>query len=350
MNGRPRRPPRRPIRVMVVDDSERNGKLVADILESERDVVVVSRPTDGEQALAEALRLRPDAVCLDLQMPRMDGFTFLRILMDRRPTPVLIVTSRGSKADVFRALELGAIDFVVRPSESGALPDFREDLLSLIRMVKGLRFEARRRRAPAARAEDNRLPARLAVVGASTGGPPALQRLLSELPGDLSLAVLVSQHMPERFTRTFAERLGRRCAYRVTEAEDGDAVVAGRVFVAPGGHHLSLEGGPRGLRARVLGPSEVGGRRYCPSIDLLFESAARALGERVCGLVLTGMGDDGRMGIEAVKAGGGLTLAESRQSAVVFGMPEQAIATGRVDEVLDLEHLAQRLARFARGG
>jgi len=341
---------KRPIRVMVVDDSEQGGKLVADILQAEPDVMVVSRPSDGEEALAEVFRVQPDAICLDLQMPRMDGFTFLRLLMGRRPTPVVVVTSRGSKADVFRALELGALDFVVRPSAPDGLSEFKEDLLARIRMVQALRLDSLERRAAEARREDVGAPARLAVIGASTGGPPALQRILSELPADVPLAVLVAQHMPERFTRTFAERMGRTSAYQVTEAEEGDAVGAGRVLVAPGGRHLSVERVGGGLRARVLEPAEVAGRRYCPSIDLLFESAARVMGDRVCGLVLTGMGNDGRRGIEAIKVAGGLTLAESKESAVVYGMPEEAIATGRVDEVLTLEKMAERIARFARGG
>jgi len=341
---------RRTVRAMVVDDSDQGARLVAEILQGDPGVTVVSRPTDGDTALQEAMRLRPDAIFLDLQMPRMDGFTFLRILMDRQPTPVVVVTSRGSKADVFRALELGALDFVVRPAEPAALDDFRDELLARIRMVQALRLDSLERRAAEARREEPAPPARLAVIGASTGGPPALQRLLRELPGDLPLAVLVAQHMPERFTRTFAERMGRTSPYRVTEAEDGDAVTAGRVLVAPGGRHLALERGAKSLRVRVLEPFEAAGRRYCPSIDLLFESAAQAMGNRVCAVVLTGMGNDGRQGVEAVKAAGGLTLAESEDSAVVYGMPEEAIATGGVDEVLKLEEMAQRIGRFARGG
>ncbi|HTP50460.1 MAG TPA: chemotaxis-specific protein-glutamate methyltransferase CheB [Anaeromyxobacteraceae bacterium] len=342
---------RRPIRVMVVDDSAPANKLVADTLQAEPDVVVVSRPADGEQALAEVFRLQPDAICLDLEMPRMDGFTFLRLLMSRRPTPVLVVTSRGDKADVFRALELGALDFVVRPPEPAGLSDFREELLQRIRMVQGLRLDSLERRAAEARGEEGgTAPARLAVIGASTGGPPALQRLLSGMRSDVPLAILVAQHMPERFTRTFAERMGRVSSYRVSEAEEGDAVTAGRVLVAPGGHHLTVERVGNGLRARVLDHREVAGRRYCPSIDLLFESAARAMADRVCGVILTGMGNDGRRGTEAIKAVGGLTLAESEESAVMYGMPEEAIATGRVDEVIALERMAERIVRFARGG
>jgi two-component system chemotaxis response regulator CheB len=312
---------------------------------------VVARARDGEAALAEAHRDRPDAICLDLEMPRMDGFTFLRLLMARLPTPVIVVTGRGSKADVFRALELGALDFVVRPNGAGGLQEFRDELLARIRMVRALRLDSLERRAASAPAEDAAAPAWLAVIGASTGGPPALQRILGALPPGLSLGVLVAQHMPERFTRTFAERLGRATSLDVSEAEDRDAVEAGRVLVAPGGRHLTVERVPGGgLQVRVLPPAEVAGRRYCPSIDLLFESAARAFGDRTCGVVLTGMGSDGRRGIESIKAAGGLTLAESEDSAVVYGMPEEAIATGRVDEVLPLDRMAERLARFARGG
>jgi len=342
---------RRPVRVMVVDDSEVGARVVAETLETEPDVEVVARARDGEAALAEAHRVRPDAICLDLEMPRMDGFTFLRLLMARLPTPVIVVTGRGSKADVFRALELGALDFVVRPNGAGGLQEFRDELLARIRMVRALRLDSLERRAASAPAEDAAAPAWLAVIGASTGGPPALQRILGALPPGLSLGVLVAQHMPERFTRTFAERLGRATSLDVSEAEDRDAVEAGRVLVAPGGRHLTVERVPGGgLQVRVLPPAEVAGRRYCPSIDLLFESAARAFGDRTCGVVLTGMGSDGRRGIESIKAAGGLTLAESEDSAVVYGMPEEAIATGRVDEVLPLDRMAERLARFARGG
>jgi two-component system chemotaxis response regulator CheB len=281
----------------------------------------------------------------------MDGFTFLRLLMARLPTPVIVVTGRGSKADVFRALELGALDFVVRPNGAGGMEEFRHELVARIRMVRALRLDSLERRAASASAEDAAAPAWLAVIGASTGGPPALQRILGALPPGLSLGVLVAQHMPERFTRTFAERLGRATALDVSEAEDRDAVEAGRVLVAPGGRHLAVERAAGGrLQVRVLPPAEVAGRRYCPSIDLLFESAARAFGDRTCGVVLTGMGSDGRRGIESIKAAGGLTVAESEDSAVVYGMPEEAIATGRVDEVLPLDRMAERLARFARGG
>jgi two-component system chemotaxis response regulator CheB len=338
---------------MVVDDSAENRRLICGILASEPDVAVVAEAADGEEGLRVALRSRPDVVCLDLQMPRMDGFTFLRLLMARQPTPVIVVTSFARKADVFKALELGALDFVAKPVAGLAL--IREDLLAKIRTVRSLRMQALEQRA----ADADRSPARsaapagalrLAVIGASTGGPPALQRLVSGLPASLPLAVVVAQHMPERFTGAFAERLGRRSDFEVGEAQEGERLVAGRALVAPGGRHLRVQGEAGGpLRARLEEPRAGDGRRYCPSIDLLFESAARALGDRVCGVILTGMGSDGRAGVQAVKAAGGLTLAESKETAVVYGMPKEAIATGRVDAVLPLDSIVGRLVGFANG-
>ena len=229
-------------------------------------------------------------------------------------------------------------------------------MLAKIRTVRALRIGALEARAadadreprPAASAA---APPRLAVLGASTGGPPALQRLLCDLPGSLPLAILVAQHMPERFTRAFADRVSRLADFRVSEAQDGERLSVGHALVAPGGRQLRVEreGGPGShLRVRVLQPRE-GEWRYSPSIDLLLTTAAEAMGERVCGVILTGMGNDGSQGIEAVKSAGGLTLAESEETAVVYGMPKEAIATGRVDEVLSLDAIVTRLVRFAHG-
>jgi two-component system, chemotaxis family, protein-glutamate methylesterase/glutaminase len=328
----PREARPRPIRVLVVDDSLPTQRAIASILSSEPGVEVVARATDGEEALREALRLRPDVICLDLSMPRMDGFAFLRLLMARQPTPVIVVSSFARKTDVFKALELGALDFIAKPDgPPGRLASIGDELLAKIRTVRALRLGALEARA--------------------TGGPPALQHLLCDLPGTLPLAVLVAQHMPERFTRAFADRVGRLADFRVSEAVDGERVLPGRALVAPGGHHLRVEreGGPLShLRVRVH-PRRTGEWRYCPSIDLLLQTAAEAAGGKVCGVILTGMGNDGSQGIEAVKRAGGLTLAESEETAVVYGMPKEAIATGRVDEVLSLDAIVARLVRFAHG-
>jgi two-component system chemotaxis response regulator CheB len=345
----------RTLRVLVVDDSDASRAALERILATIPNLRVVGGAGDGEQALREAIRLVPDVIVLDLQMPRMDGFTFLRFLMARRPTPVVVVSSQSRRADVFKALELGALDFVAKP-DGGILEDIREELAEKCETVRSLRIE---NLSPDVAAAPRPLelhpvlePPRLAVIGASTGGPQAIRSLLAALPGDLPLGFLVAQHMPERFTGTFAERLGRSTPFSVQEAADGDLVAEGRVLVAPGGRHLELRRDGEGvLRTALHHPLPGGGvqRRYCPSIDRLFVSAARELGRRVCAVVLTGMGQDGREGAAAVKRAGGLTLAESAETAVVYGMPQAAAASGAVDEVLGLAALSARLTRFARG-
>jgi two-component system chemotaxis response regulator CheB len=333
-----------PIRVLLVDDSEAARAGLARILEASCGAVVVGSAGDGEEGLREAQRLRPDLVLLDLQMPRMDGFTFLRLLMARRPTPVVVISATSRRTDVFKALELGALDFVAKPDGDAPLDAVREALVEKCGLVRSLRIENLARPADAA-APDGAEPAGVVAIGASTGGPAAVQRLLSTLPGDLPLAFLVAQHMPERFTHAFADRLARTTPFAAAEAEDGDVVAAGRVLVAPGGRHLGVRRGPDGvLRAAVLPPAPLA--KYCPSADVLFASVAQAAGARACALVLTGMGQDGRAGVRAVKVAGGLTLAESAETAVVYGMPQAAAESGSVDEVLALPAIAARLRRF----
>ncbi len=340
------------LRALLVDDSEASRGELCRILEDEG-AEVVGQARDGEAALQLVMTARPDVVLLDLQMPRMDGFTFLRLLMARRPTPVIVLSSLSRKQDVFKTLELGALDFVAKP-EAGGLVAVREELLAKCAVVRQLRIGNLAARATAERDPASPRPPseppRLVVIGASTGGPGALQELLSALPGDLPVGILVAQHMPEKFTRPFAERLARTTPFSVAEAEEGDLVAVGRVLIAPGGMHLELRRDQGGaLRARLSYPDPPGTPgRICPSVDRLFTSAARLLPRRLCGLVLTGMGSDGAAGIQAVKAAGGLTLAESETSAVVYGMPQAAQASGAVDELLPLQALAARLVRFAR--
>ncbi len=344
-----RAPP--PIRVLLVDDSEAMRAGLARILSDAcAGAELVGVAADGEQALREAQRLRPDLVLLDLQMPRMDGFTFLRLLMARQPTPVIVISSQTRRTDAFKALELGALDFVPKPDGGAPIEALREALLEKCQLVRALRIENLGPRDGARRAEAGAEPAGVVAIGASTGGPAAIQRLLLSLPGDLPLAFVVAQHMPERFTAAFAERLARTTPFIASEAADGDVVAAGRVLVAPGGRQLEVRRGPDGvLRAAVLPPEAFPGPRYCPSADVLFASVARSAGGRACALVLTGMGQDGRDGVRAVKAAGGLTLAESADTAVVYGMPQAAAESGAVDEVLSLPAIAQRLRRFGGG-
>ncbi len=343
------------IRVLVVEDSAFNRRALTEMLESAPDVEVVAKATDGDEGLKLALAHRPEAITLDLGLPGLDGFTFLRLLMAKAPTPVIVISAYSRRDDVFKALELGAVDFIAKPTRriSRDFLAIREELLEKIRSVRHVRtgtalaaVKAGTRPEHEPRAKTVAHPAlRLALIGASTGGPPAIERLVRALPEGLPLGLAVVQHMPPEFTRTFAERLDRAAGFDVSEARDGDAVAPGRVLVAPGGKHLTLVPAGSRIVARVL---ERNSEKYCPSIDLLFESGAALAGRiPVIGVVLTGMGDDGRRGVRRLRDAGATTVAESEESAVVFGMPHQAIRTGAVTEVLPLGRIAAAIARFA---
>jgi two-component system chemotaxis response regulator CheB len=345
----------KPARVLLVDDSDVARAAVGRILQGGAGIVIVGVARDGEQALREVLRLQPDLVFLDLQMPRMDGFTFLRLLMARRPTPVVVVSSQSNRADVFKALELGALDFVAKPEDGASFDGIAAALLEKCELLRALVPAnlpgAPGRLAPQLREGAPVEPTRVVAIGASTGGPQALLRLVSALPRDLPAGFLIAQHMPERFTAAFAERLGRASAFSAQEAADGDLVAEGRILVAPGGRDLELRRGEDGALHAVVLPGEppLTRRSPCPSVDRLFRSVAEVLGPRACGVVLTGMGQDGREGLVAIKARGGLTLAESQETAVVYGMPQAAADSGALDELLPLDGLAERIARFGRG-
>lgn len=343
----------KPTRVLLVDDSDASRNAVGRILEGAGGVVIVGVARDGEEALREVLRLQPDLVFLDLQMPRMDGFTFLRLLMARRPTPVVVVSSQSHRADVFKALELGALDFVAKPDDGVSFDTIAAALLEKCGLLRTLRPQNLAgggiRTATPGRGLAVADPPRVVAIGASTGGPQAILRLFSELPRDLPLGFVIAQHMPERFTTAFAERISRSSPFSAQEAADGDLVAEGRVLVAPGGRHLEIRRARDGqLRAAVIA-AEPARRGHVPSVDRLFASVAEALGDRACGVVLTGMGQDGREGIRALKQRGALTIGESEDTAVIYGMPQAAAETGALDEVLPLDRIGDRIVRFGRG-
>lgn len=343
-----------PLRVLVIDDSAYNRRKIAEMLESSRDIEVIGKAGDGEEALRLATSLRPDVITLDLEMPRMDGFTFLRILMAKQPTPVIVVSSYAQKENVFKALELGALDFVAKPDRR-ILDDgdeLRQKLISKVSMVRNLRLVAKPAEPtlpPAPLpfekvAQPGGAPRHIVVVAASTGGPTAVLEIFAHLPPTLPIAVLVAQHMPEKFTRTFAERLDRRSGLQVREAQDLDAVLAHTGFVCPGRQCMELAPSAYGgeLRVRVLPPHP--GDRYVPSADRLFRSAAKVAGNQVTGIVLTGMGDDGTEGARAIREAGGTVIAESQESAVVYGMPGSVIRAGLANRILPLPEIAEYVA------
>jgi two-component system chemotaxis response regulator CheB len=329
-----------PIRALVIDDSVFSRRAITKILESSPLVEVVGVARDGEDALAKVFELAPDVITLDLEMPRMDGFTFLRIVMSRRPTPVIVVSSRSGDAEVFKALELGAVDFVAKPAIGGAGDNasIERELLRKVHATRGLQIEKVRERIRAAPPRVAHGPAmgaaRVVAIGASTGGPAALMQIFGAFPEAPPIAFLVSQHMPAGFTADFAERLDRLTPLRAVEARGGEAVEPGTILLAPGGRHLELQVVERRLVAAVAEPDRSD--KYTPSIDRLFESAAKHVAGDLLAVVLTGMGDDGRRGAAAVRAAGGRVIAESRDTALIFGMPQQAIRAGAVDWVMPL--------------
>ena len=339
------------IRVLVIDDSAFSRQSITRMLKTSPLVEVVGVARDGEEALRKAFDLEPDLITLDLEMPRMDGFTFLRIVMSKRPTPVLVISGRAGEDDVFKALELGAVDFIAKPSVRAApeLIDIEQELIRKVHAIRDLRIEKVRERLSAMpriarrREEEPVSVPKLVAIGSSTGGPAALMQIFGAFADAPRCAFMVAQHMPQGFTRGFAERLDRLTPLRAFEAQGGEEPAPGTVLVAPGGCHLEIESsGSRAVAQVVPG---MPGDKYTPSVDRLFESAAKHYGSGLLALVLTGMGDDGRRGVRAVKDSGGAVIAESESSAVIFGMPQQAIRTGAVDLVLPLSDVASTIQR-----
>ena len=353
-------------RLLIVDDSAYNRRHLANAFASVREVEIVGKAADGEEALRMAVLLKPDLITLDLEMPRMDGFTFLRILLSRQPTPVIVVSSYAQKENVFKALELGALDFVTK-TDSLAMPDavdLSQQLVAKVLEFRRSRGELGRpgmlRRLPsgifgnpnvavatpaAAAHVAFRAPRYLVAIASSTGGPSALLDIFGKLPRTSGAAFLVAQHMPDKFTRTFAERLGRRGSIHVTEAQDGDRVSATSGFVCPGRHCMEVHGSGANLSLRVLAPLQSD--RYVPNADRLLASAAACAGARAVGVILTGMGDDGVEGARAIRAAGGIVIAESAETAVVYGMPGAAVRAGIVTHELPLGQIGDFLARLA---
>jgi two-component system chemotaxis response regulator CheB len=313
---------------------------------------------NGEDGIKQVMRHRPDVVTLDLEMPIMDGFAFLRWLMHNLPTAVIAVSSRSSDRSVFKALELGALDFIAKPGGrvSPRLEEIQKDLVAKVLQVVELRMENLRRRVqeeeraaphPPKAAEVCAEGIELVVLGCSTGGPPALQHVFESL-ALLPIPIVVAQHMPPTFTRLFAERVNRLTEYTVKEADDGELLARGTVYVAPGGMQTEVRrNGDGALLVRVF-PANLSDL-YAPSVDRLFNAAAEACGDRLVAVIMTGMGDDGAEAMRKVRERGGRTIAESAETAIIFGMPNEAIKTGCVDDVLPLGQIPAAIERLCTG-
>lgn len=346
------------IRIVVVDDSAYSRRSITRMLEGLDSVEVVGYATNGEEGIQKVISLKPDLVTLDLEMPKMDGFTLLRILTTRFSLPVIVISAVRGADKVFRALELGALDFVAKPSSSASvdLLSIKEDLHKKVLQVLALKQDSNVRPSSGITTPEH-IPAEpvtagkaavgvhhaidLVAIGTSTGGPPALQKIFSAFEQKYPFAVVVSQHMPAGFTKAFAERLNRTSLFDIKEAEDGDLVLPGRVLIAPGGKNMTFEVYGGQVTARIVAPSESD--RYVPSVDVMLQSCAGIYRNRVAAVILTGMGNDGCKGIRVIKEQGGYVIAESEETAIVYGMPREAVATGVVDSIVPLDRVASEI-------
>jgi two-component system chemotaxis response regulator CheB len=361
----------RKIRVLIVDDSAAVRTTLSDIISSDPALEVMATAADPYIAV-ERIRVEvPDVIFLDIELPRMDGITFLKKMMSQRPIPVVICSSHASEGSdtLIKALEAGAVDVVPKPrvDTAQALHDSRARICSAARSAAEARLKGRAVKPPAPQLHveakltaDAVIPPRSAAraasalntmpetqpivcIGASTGGTEALRDVLVELPADAPATIIV-QHMPERFTAAFAKRLDSLCQVRVKEAEDGDVLEAGLVLIAPGGHHMTLQRTGTRYTVNIVDGPHVS--RHRPSVDVMFRSAAYAAGRNALGIILTGMGDDGARGMLEMKQAGATTFAQDEESSIVFGMPKEAIALGAADKVLPLKRVANEIGNY----
>ncbi len=344
------------IRVSIIDDSALIRSLLKEIINAAPDMEVVSAAPDPMVAREQIRNLNPDVITLDIEMPKMDGIDFLGKLMRLKPTPVIMISSlteRGSEATL-RALELGAIDFIPKPKLDIArgLEEYAVEIRDKIRMAakarpKQLLEVPPNNSADAVLVSSVRQPIgkteKLIIVGASTGGTEALKDFLMPMPPDAP-AILITQHMPEMFTKSFANRLNGLCRIQVKEAEHGERVMPGHAYIAPGHSHLLLKLSGANYVCELSQAPPV--NRHRPSVDVLFRSAANCAGKNAIGVILTGMGKDGAAGMLEMKQAGAYNFAQDEASCVVFGMPKEAIAHGGVDEVVPLANMSHRVLDY----
>ncbi len=345
------------VRVLVVDDSALVRRILSEGLGKFRDVEVVGTARDPYEARERIVELEPDVITLDIEMPRMDGLTFLEKLMRSKPMRVIVVSSvaQASSANAVRAMALGAVDVVPKPEGSMSVPDVERLLIRSVRAAA--RIPVARLRAPRKRivppvsthraGVEGAPSRRLVAIGASTGGPPAIEAVLSGLGAETPGTVIV-QHMPPHFTKAFANRLDGLCAMRVREAVDGEIIRDGTAYIAPGGYHLMVRKTPEGFVTQVKDGPQVHHQR--PAVDVLFDSVAQAAGDSTVAVLLTGMGADGGRGMLALRETGAWTIAQDEETCVVYGMPREAVVLDGVEEILPLDAIAGAVtARLAAG-
>lgn len=350
--------PRKP-RVVVVDDSAFMRKLITEMVQSSDEFTVVGTAMNGEEGLRQIRELDPDIVTLDIEMPVMDGLTALEQIMKMLPRPVVMLSAAGSQKGMdmtIRALELGAVEFVRKPSGpiSIDLVTVREQLIGALRAaatsnMRGLKGAIRktppkRPIEPAAAIASG--PTMVVAIASSTGGPRALAEIIPQIPSDLGIAVFVVQHMPKDFTRSLAQRLDLTSAMPVAEAVDNEVIASNRVYLAPGGMHMTVASSPSGVVVRLDSGAPVWGVR--PAADPLFKSVSKVYGKNAVGVILTGMGQDGAEGLRLLRAGGGVGIVQDESSSIIYGMPQAALAAGGADHIVAVGDIAERLVNILR--
>ena len=347
-----------PIKVLVVDDSALIRALLKEIIGADPELQLVGAAPDAFVARDLVKQFSPDVITLDIEMPRIDGLAFLEKLMAARPTPVVMISSlteSGAEA-TFRALELGAVDFVAKPKLGirEGMEAYAATIRDKIKAASLARLRPRSNLAAALAVTEKaasvtRAPIvgteKIIAIGASTGGTEAIKEVLIGMPAD-SPGIVITQHMPPGFTRTFAERLDRLSRLRVVEAQGGERILPGHAFVAPGDHHLLVERSGANYLTRLSDGPQV--HRHRPAVDPMFQSLAQCAGRNVIAALLTGMGKDGALGLRDIQQAGGHTIAQDEASCVVYGMPREAVTLGAAAEILALERIAEALSQQAR--
>ena len=341
------------IRVLIVDDSAIVRKILTDSLSGEPDIEVVGTAPDPFVARDKILSLKPDVLTLDIEMPRMDGLTFLKKVMHYQPMPIVVVSSLGvaSSRTALEALEAGAIDVLAKPGGPQSVGELRLTIASKIRAARIARLQSPKETPPriqppaVPKSSPSFPPSAVIAIGASTGGTEAIRRVLADLPGN-SPGVVIAQHIPAVFSRSFANRLNELSAIQVREAENGDQLEPGLALIAPGNFHMLLRRAPSGYRVEIKDGPLVCFQR--PAVDVLFHSVAESAGPNATAAILTGMGSDGVQGMLAIKSAGGRTIAQDEETCVVFGMPREAIKVGAVDRVLPLSVIPDALLAGSR--